>query len=69
MTGAELQLFQQPIVWNRTGDPYYPYITMVDTTKWIVRVNDFPEEDMYTLIVDEVEIVHFNDWPQQWKRQ
>ena len=33
-----------------------------------VRLNDFPEEPLYTLIVDGEEIINFNEWPSEWGR-
>lgn len=33
-----------------------------------LRLNDFPEEPLYTLIVDGKEIINFNDWPSKWRR-
>ena len=31
-----------------------------------VRVNDFPAEPLYTLLVDGVEIEDLEDWPSRW---
>jgi hypothetical protein len=35
---------------------------------WIVRVNDFPEEHLYTLYVNDEELGSFDEWPRQWSR-
>ena len=35
---------------------------------WAVRVNDFPEEHLYTLFVGNQEIGSFDEWPRQWVR-
>lgn len=35
---------------------------------WSIRINDFPDEPLYTLIVDGREIIHFNDWPAEWRK-
>ena len=34
----------------------------------VLRLNSFPEEDLYTLIVDGVLVGSFNDWPSAWKK-
>lgn len=33
-----------------------------------IRMNDFPDEPLYTLLIDDVEIIHFNEWPDKWLR-
>lgn len=33
-----------------------------------IRMNDFPDEPLYTLIADGVEVIHFNEWPVNWLR-
>jgi len=33
-----------------------------------VTINDFPEENMYSLIKDGKEIGSFNEWPKKWAR-
>ena len=37
--------------WSLTGDPFHPWATEVDGTIWRVRINDFPDELMYSLII------------------
>jgi hypothetical protein len=56
------------VAWRKTTDPKYPYEANVDGEKCLIRVNDFPDEHFYTLIVNGVEIVDFDDWSAQWKR-
>ena len=38
----------------------------VDDHRWLIRLNDFPDEPLYTLLVDGGEVVHFDEWPQIW---
>jgi len=33
-----------------------------------VRLNDFPETELYALIADGEEITSFDDWPDSWNR-
>jgi hypothetical protein len=35
----------------------------VDGALWTIRMNDFPDEPLYTLFIDSVEVMHFDDWP------
>ena len=55
-------------VWRQTGDPYVPWEAEVEGQFWLVGLNDFPDELMYTLLIDGKEIGDFNDWPQAWDR-
>ena len=61
-------VLNRPLVWQRTEDPIDRYKTLVDGQHWLVRINDFPEEPMYTLFICEEEIVSFDDWPNEWIR-
>jgi hypothetical protein len=33
-----------------------------------IRVNDFPAEPLYTLLVDGEEVEDLEDWPEAWTR-
>ena len=41
----------QPLSWNITGNVEVPWQTEVDGKTWQVRLNDFPDEPMYTLLI------------------
>lgn len=56
------------IEWDDTGDVYFPWAADVDGVRWRVRINDFPDEPMYSLEIDGVIVGDFNNWPQQWAR-
>lgn len=58
----------EKVVWQTTDDPFYPYATEIDGARVCVRVNDFPEQPLYTLIVNDVEVTNFDDWPSHWER-
>lgn len=58
----------EQLVWRKTADPNYPYEADFDREKCVIRVNDFPDEHLYTLIVNGVEVANFDDWSAQWKR-
>lgn len=44
------------------------YVTKVKGKQWVVRINNFPDEPAYTLIVGGNEILHFSDWPSEWTK-
>jgi uncharacterized protein YjaG (DUF416 family) len=54
--------------WRSTGDPSYPWATEVDGIAWRVRVNDFPDEPMYSLMIGDESAGDFHDWPGTWQR-
>jgi hypothetical protein len=43
---------------------YHPWATEVDGTIWRVRINDFPDELMYSLISETKTPGAFHDWPE-----
>ena len=45
------------------------YEATVEKQIWTIRMNDFPDEPLYTLIADGLEIIHFNTWPSDWTKQ
>src|ERR1044072_2194512 len=57
-----------PIEWSLGDDPEYPCEAKYEGHKLLVRVNDFPEEELYALIADGEEITQFDDWPNSWTR-
>lgn len=56
------------VVWNRAGDPSYPFQTEFEGDRLALRLNDFPEESLYTLMVNGEEVIGFDDWPELWPR-
>ena len=57
-----------PVNWDKTTDVYYPYQANVDGQRWDLQLNDFPAEMLYTLLIDGIPIMSFDDWPSAWKR-
>ena len=47
-------------------EPCIVFETVMETHKWRVRVNDFPDEPAFTLLVDGGEVIHFDEWPKIW---
>lgn len=56
------------VAWSRTGLAEFPYAAVVGGDQWRVRINDFPVQALYTLMVNGAEIVDFDDWPPAWRR-
>jgi uncharacterized protein YjaG (DUF416 family) len=56
------------VSWEDTGDPEYPWAAEVERENWQVRLNDFPDDFMYSLIANGREVGDFHDWPGSWKR-
>jgi uncharacterized protein YjaG (DUF416 family) len=54
--------------WRSTDDPLHPWSTEVHGASWRVRVNDFPDELMYSLIIGDENAGDFHDWPASWRR-
>ena len=51
--------------WNKRTDPQYPYEAQVNGDRLVIRLNDFPDETLYTLLVNDKEVSSFDDWPKQ----
>jgi hypothetical protein len=69
MIAQQQDLLTEPITWTKTADPEYPFTSEVNGDKLVIRLNDFPSDNLYTLLVNDKETVGFDDWPKQWKRR
>lgn len=65
---TELEVFQTPVQWEETEDVDFPWKAALATHEWKLRINDFPEEPLFTLFIDGSEWGDFDDWPPAWKR-
>lgn len=60
--------FEKEVQWNdNQGDRDYPFVAHIDGLEYMLRVNDFPEEELYTLFVNNKAIFSFSDLPKTWK--
>jgi hypothetical protein len=59
---------ERPIHWHETGDPLVPYSARYDGRTLKLRLGDFPAEDLYTLLVDNIEVISVSTWPSGWVR-
>ncbi|GAA5067137.1 hypothetical protein [Nocardia callitridis] len=65
---TESEFLRQRIVWASTGDAQTPYLAESAGRVLTVRIGDFPEESLYTLLVDGAAVAEFDDWPSVWVR-
>jgi hypothetical protein len=54
--------------WLATRDVAYPWAANVNGECWRVRINDFPDDFMYSLAIDGRVVGDFHDWPEIWRR-
>jgi hypothetical protein len=54
--------------WSRANRPAAQWRSQVGPDIWTVRVNDFPEDHLNTLFVNDEALGNFDDWPRQWSR-
>ena len=66
----EFPELKQNINWLQApeNNAHIMHVTNVSGNEWKIRVNDFPDEPCYTLIINNKEIMHFDDWPSFWDR-
>ena len=62
------QVFSTSVHWQETDDVDFPYLATVGNSQWRLRLNDFPEEPLFTLFIEDGEWGHFDDWPPAWVR-
>lgn len=68
MTSRLPNYLEKKLVWGRSSDPHYPYDAEFDGERCVLRLNDFPESHVHTLLVDDAEVASFDDWPEKWER-
>lgn len=60
---------QEDIPWcTGPGTGGICFVADRDKHRWEVRLNDFPVEPLYTLLIDGFEVLHFDEWPNFWHR-
>lgn len=56
------------LTWRTTNHPEFPWAADADGDQLQVRLNDFPDDFMYSLLINETIIGDFHDWPENWQR-
>lgn len=46
----------------------FVFQTRVGSQLWKIRLNDFPDDPLYTLVVEGQEVINFNEWPREWQK-
>ena len=58
----------QALDWQTDENLDTPWTLVVGDGTWQVRLNDFPDEIMYSLLINGKLIGHFHNWPKSWGR-
>lgn len=61
-------LLGTPIAWTATDDLEMPWRATFGGRTLMLRMNDFPDETLYSLLVDGAVVGSFDDWPSVWTR-
>jgi len=56
------------VSWSPTGDALVPWRAQVAGQRWRVRLKDFPEEHLFTLLIGRREVESFDSWPPVWRK-
>jgi hypothetical protein len=56
------------VVWKKNPDPEYPYFAEIEGERCLIRLNDFPEDHLYTLLANGIVVADFDDWPANWMK-
>jgi hypothetical protein len=56
------------VAWRPTEDMTFPWEAHPEGRHWRIRLNDFPDDHMYTLVVNGAELGDFDNWPETWDR-
>jgi len=62
-------VFGISVKWEENSDSdadVFPLKAIVNSVPWKLRINDFPEEPMYTLFIEDEAIITFDDRPDTW---
>lgn len=60
--------FRKQLDWYKTEDLEFPYETDFEGDSLKIRLNNFPDEHLYTLFVNEKESGDFDDWIENWTK-
>jgi uncharacterized protein YjaG (DUF416 family) len=61
-------ILARDIEWQPTADPLHPWSAVIDGVPCRIRINDYPDELLYTLLLGDTPAGDFHDWPERWKR-
>ena len=58
----------QEVHWAATGDAEYPWRALLDGHETRIRINDFPDEPLMSLIVAGQSVGELEEWPASWTK-
>ncbi len=59
----------QALSWAETADPHFPYETVHEGQRLVLRINDWPDEpSLYTLMIHGKAVLELEEWPTAWRR-
>ncbi|MCI5145728.1 MAG: hypothetical protein D3923_09395 [Candidatus Electrothrix sp. AR3] len=61
--------FARNIVWRKTDDSEFPYVADGKHEQMKIRLNDFPAEPLYSLVINDAVFCDFDQWPPSWQRE
>lgn len=64
---TKIDYLKQSLTWHDAKEGDYISATEFDGQQLRLRLNDFPEEPMYTLFVNGFEVCDFCNWPDCWE--
>jgi len=67
-SGQEMleKLLASAIVWYGTGNGEFPYEAEAFGVLFTVRINDFPAEPLYSILMGDQVLGDLEDWPPAW---
>ncbi|HEY6806569.1 MAG TPA: hypothetical protein VI306_23530 [Pyrinomonadaceae bacterium] len=69
MKVVERNFLDEEVIWRNGPDAEHPYESNKEGTDLLIRLNDFPAESLYTLLVNNHEVADFDNWPENWNRE
>jgi hypothetical protein len=69
MTTAVKDYLDISIAWEKGNDPESPYVAEIEGEQFLIRLNDFPDEHLYTPLIGGVAVADFDDWLENWRRR
>ena len=66
LTIKNFRYINQKALWKETNNPKYPFEANIKGKHWRLRINDFPEQHLYTFFVNDLEIFDIDDPPPTW---
>ena len=66
---SQPHLLAYPITWELAESALIVYKAKFEGRRYSMRMNDFPEEPLYSLLDEEGNvIVDMNEWPPRWTK-